>query len=158
MNIYTDFVKEKFGEYGKDIEIEAVCHVYDTFRGVTLYNQQLMNDAFGATPVGECCDLGVVMNLIESYILESGKKQKEILQFVTEQQKAVLFAILAEEPVKSITSSAFTKRHRLKSPSATQSAMKALLRSDLVTRRDGFYSISDPLMDLWLKKALFHRI
>ena len=31
------------------------------------------------------------------------------------------------------------------------------LRSDLVTRRDGFYSISDPLMDLWLKRALFHK-
>jgi len=157
LDIYTDFSQEKFRERGKDIEAEAVHYVYETFCGVTLYNQQLMNDAFDATPVQECCDVETIKLLIENFILESGKKQKEILQFVTEQQKAVLFAILADEPVKSITSSAFTKRHRLKSPSATQSAMKALLRSDLVTRRDGFYSISDPLMDLWLKRALFHK-
>ena len=156
LDTYTAFAQEKFRERGKDIEAEAVHHVYETFSGVTLYNQQLMNDAFDATPVGECCDVETIKLLIDNFILESGKKQKEILQFVTEQQKAVLFAILADEPVKSITSSAFTKRHRLKSPSATQSAMKMLLRSDLVTRRDGLYSISDPLMDLWLKKALFH--
>ena len=157
LDIYTDFSQEKFRERGKDIEAEAVHYVYETFCGVTLYNQQLMNDAFDATPAHECCDVETIKLLIENFILESGKKQKEILQFVTEQQKAVLFAILADEPVKSITSSAFTKRHRLKSPSATQSAMKALLRSDLVTRRDGFYSISDPLMDLWLKRVLFHK-
>ena len=157
LDIYTDFSQEKFRERGKDIEAEAVHYVYETFCGVTLYNQQLMNDAFDATPAHECCDVETIKLLIENFILESGKKQKEILQFVTEQQKAVLFAILADEPVKCITSSAFTKRHRLKSPSATQSAMKALLRSDLVTRRDGFYSISDPLMDLWLKRVLFHK-
>lgn len=157
LDIYAAFVQGKFRENGKDIEAEAIHHVYETFSGVTLYNQQLMNDAYDATPVGECCDVETIKILIENFILESGKKQKEILQFVTEQQKAVLFAILADEPVKSITSSAFTKRHRLKSPSATQSAMKMLLRSDLVTRRDGFYSISDPLMDLWLKRALFRK-
>lgn len=155
LDVYTDFAQEKFRESGKDIDGEAVRHVYETFCGVTLYNQQMMNDAFDATPVGECCDTDTVRQLIDNFILEGGKKQKEILQFVTEQQKAVLYAILADEPVKSVTSSSFTKRHRLKSPSATQSAIKALLKSDLVTRRDGLYSISDPLMDLWLKRTLF---
>lgn len=155
ISIYTEFAQSKFRESGKDIDGEAVRHVYETFCGVTLYNQQLMNDAFDATPIGECCDVETIQLLIDNFIQESGKKQKEILQFVTEQQKAVLYAILADEPVKSITSSSFTKRHRLKSPSATQSAMKTLLRSDLVTRRDGYYSISDPLMDLWLKKTLY---
>ena len=102
LDIYTDFSQEKFRERGKDIEAEAVHYVYETFCGVTLYNQQLMNDAFDATPAHECCDVETIKLLIENFILESGKKQKEILQFVTEQQKAVLFAILADEPVKSI--------------------------------------------------------
>ncbi len=57
------------------------------------------------------------------------------MQFVTEQQKAVLYAIKEDEPVKAITSGMFTKKHRLKSPSVTQSAVKALLRSDIVTRK-----------------------
>lgn len=156
-DIYTDFVKSHFQHAGKDIASEGVGLAYTTFCGVTLYNQQVMNDAFNATPVGECCDTDTIRKLMEDLIQEGGKKQKEILQFVTDQQKAVLYAILADEPVKSITSGAFTQRHRLKSPSATQSAVKTLLKMDLVTRREGLYSISDPLMDLWLKRSVLNQ-
>ena len=150
--IYTDFAQKNFHRNDKDIDAEAVRYVYELFGGVTLYVQQVMNDAFNATPAGATCDVHVVEMLSNDFILESGKKQREILQFVTEQQKAVLYAILDDEPVKAVTSGAFTHKHRLKSPSATQSAIKALMKSDLVTKRDGLYSLSDPLMDLWLKR------
>lgn len=157
LDIYADFAKGHFQNAGKDIAGEAIAFAYNTFSGVTLYTQQVMNDAFNATPTGECCDTDTIRKLIEDLILEGGKRQKEILQFVTDQQKAVLYAILTDEPVKSITSGAFTQKHRLKSPSATQSAVKALLKMDLVTRKEGFYSISDPLMDLWLKHSVLNQ-
>lgn len=150
--IYTAFVRKHFNNDGKDIDNDAVRRVYETFQGVTLYNQQVMNDAFARTPHGETFDTDGAAVLIENYIQECDSKIKELLQFVTEQQKGVLYAILADEPVKAITSAAFTKKHHLKSPSATQSAVKALLRTDIITRKDGMYSISDPLMDLWLKR------
>jgi len=153
-SIYTDFVKRHFNADDKDISDEAIKKVYDTFQGVTLYNQQIMNDAYTKTPYGTTFDVDSAEVLIDSYVLECSSKLKELLQFVTEQQKGVLYAILADEPVKSITSGAFTQRHHLKSPSATQSAVKALLKSDIVTRKDGLYSISDPLMDLWLKRTV----
>lgn len=57
--------------------------------------------------------------------------------------------------MKSITSTAFIKRHRLKSSSAVQAAAKKLLEYDLLTRREGEYSIADPLMALWLKSKRF---
>lgn len=151
--VYTDFVKKHFAADGKAISDDAIKRVYDTFHGVTLYNQQIMNDAYTRTPQGETCDVESVEILIEGYVLECSSKLKELLQFVTEQQKGVLYAILADEPVKAITSSAFTSKHHLKSPSSTQSAVKALLKSDMITRKDGMYSISDPLMDLWLKRS-----
>ena len=113
-----------------------------------------MNEAFASTPAGHCCTTSMVSEMVENYIGENDKRIREILQFVSEQQKAVLYAIKADEPVNGITSSAFTKRHRLKSPSATQSAVKALLRSDLITRTNGSYSISDPLMSLWMERNI----
>jgi hypothetical protein len=68
----------------------------------------------------------------------------------------LLYAVSEEQaPVKSITSVAFVKRHRLKSSSAVQAASKKLLEYDLLTRRDGAYSIADPLMALWLKSRRF---
>lgn len=157
LNIYIAFVKKHFNAAQKDITKEAVTYVYDIFSGVTLYNQQIMNDAYNVTPIGGICDVDTVTLLVENFVQESGTKQKEILQYVTEQQKSVLYAILEDAPVKAITSAAFTKKHRLKSPSATQSAVKSLIKSDLITRRDGLYSISDPLMNLWLKRCNIER-
>lgn len=153
-SIYSAFARKQFQADGKDISEEAIREVYDTFKGVTLYNQQIMNDAYNATPDGECCDRESVKTLIYNYIQECSTKLRELLQFVTEQQKGVLYAILEDEPVKAITSGAFTKKHHLKSPSATQSAVKALLKMDMVTKKDGFYSISDSLMDNWLRATV----
>jgi len=155
--IYKEFVNKHFNNANKNIDSEGVELVYNTFQGVTLYNQQIMNDAYNITPEGETCDVQTIKVLIENYIKECSTKQKELLQYVTEQQKGVLYAILEDAPVKAITSGAFTKKHRLKSPSATQSAVKALLKSDMVTKKDGLYSISDPLMDLWLQKTVLNR-
>ena len=150
LDVYTNFVITHFHTAGKDIQSEAVHTVYEQLKGVTLYLQQIMNDAYTLTVEGTVCTIDTVKQLIEKLITENDKRFRELLQFVSEQQKAVLYAIHADAPVKSITSGAFTKKHRLKSPSATQSAMKSLLRADLVTRSEGYYLVSDPLLNLWL--------
>lgn len=153
LDVYTQFAQQNFQRHNKDILPEAVKLVYDTYQGVTLYLQQIMNDAFNATPVGECCNAELAAMLSDHYIMENDKRMRQLLQFVTEQQKALLYAIKEDEPVKSITSGAFCKKHRLKSPSAVQSAAKGLLRADLITRQNSLYSLSDPLLDLWLGKV-----
>lgn len=153
-DIYVKFAQRLFEQNDKYITREAVCSVYDSFKGITLYNQQVMNDAFEATPKGETCDTETTDMLINNFIGENDKRFREMLRFITDQQKAVFYAIAEDEPVKSITSGEFTNKHHLKSPSSTQSAVKSLLKADFITRHDGKYSLSDPLMDLWLKKNL----
>lgn len=154
LDVYMDFVQRLFRENGKDIETEAIAYVYDQFKGVTLYNQQIMNDAFAATPQNEKCDRPTVEVMVDNFVQENDKRIREILQFVSDNQKAVLYAICEDEPIKAITSGAFTKKHHLKSASSTQNAVKALLRADLITRHDDMYSVSDPLLDMWLKERV----
>ena len=55
-----------------------------------------------------------------------------------------------EGAAKSISSAAFTKKHRLKSPSATQSAVTKLLEDDVITKNEKIYSVTDPLLAIWL--------
>lgn len=149
---YCDFACHHFEEAGKTIEREAIHLVYDTFKGVTLYLQRIMKDAFSLTPSGEICDADTVQHIIDDYILECEPRLREQLALITESQKELLYAMSEENStVKSITSSAFIKRHRMKSTSAVQSAAKKLLEYDMLTRRDGLYTIADPLMDLWIK-------
>ncbi|WP_176780534.1 hypothetical protein [Prevotella sp. tc2-28] len=48
----------------------------------------------------------------------------------------IIIAIHAEGQVQSITSSTFNRKHRLRSPSSTQSAAFKLLEYDLITRKE----------------------
>ncbi len=150
--LYLDFVVRLFKQAEKDIVPEAFYHVYDLFWGVTFYVQRLMKEAFAETPKGEVCEKALVEQLIEDYIKENDSRLREQLAFVTEAQKELLYAIHSEGQVQSITSTAFNKKHRLRSPSSTQSAALKLMEYDLVTRKEKVYSISDPLLSLWLNR------
>mgnify|MGYP006873115735 CR=1 FL=1 len=83
---------------------------------------------------------------------ENDAHLREQLSFITEAQKELLYAVHAEGHVQSITSSAFNKKHRLRSPSSTQSAALKLLEYDMITRKEKVYSLSDPLLSLWLDR------
>ena len=151
-DVYFDFALTHFQQAGKDISKEAFTYVYETFWGVTLYVQRLMKDAYIETLPGTTCDVDMVKRLTEDYIRENDSHLREQLSFITEAQKELLYAIHAEGQVQSITSSAFNRKHRLRSPSSTQSAALKLLEYDLITRKEKTYSLSDPLMDLWLDR------
>lgn len=150
--VYFDFALSHFQKAGKTISKEAFNHVYDTFWGVTLYVQRLMKDAYIETSSDMTCDVDMVKRLIENYIKENDSHLREQLSFITEAQKELLYAIHAEGQVQSITSSAFNKKHRLRSPSSTQSAALKLLEYDLITRKEKTYSLSDSLLSLWLDR------
>lgn len=151
-DVYFDFAQSHFQQAEKDISKEAFTYVYETFWGVTLYVQRLMKDAYIDTLPGTTCDIDMVKRLTDNYIRENDSHLREQLSFVTEAQKELLYAIHAEGQVQSITSSAFNRKHRLRSPSSTQSAALKLLEYDLITRKEKTYSLSDPLMDLWLSR------
>ena len=152
LDVYSDFVIRHFRNAGKDIQREAFALVYETFWGVTFYVQRLMKDAFAETPIGECCDTEAVSQLIGAYVEENDSRMREQLSFITETQKELLYAIHEEKQARAITSAAFNKKHRLRSPSSTQSAALKLLEYDLITQNEKIYSLSDPLMSLWLDK------
>lgn len=150
--VYQDFAISHFMEAGKDILPEAIEKAYQAFGGVTLYVQRIMKDAYAMTPQGETCDVSMVDQLVNDFIAENDYRIRELLAYISEPQKEVLYAIHEEREAKSISSAAFTKKHRLKSPSATQSAVNKLLEDDIITRNGKVYSIADPLLAAWMGK------
>lgn len=152
--IYLDFAMSNFKNANKNITEEAFSHVYDTFWGVTFYIQRIMKDAFAETKADDTCDLNLVKDLIEDYIDENDSRLREQLSYISESQKELLYAIHSEGQVQSITSAEFNKKHRLRSPSSTQSAALKLLEYDLITRKEKIYSLSDPLLKLWLDRKI----
>lgn len=151
-DIYMDFAIKNFKESGKKIDKEAFSHIYDTFQGVTLYIQRILKDAYAETQKGETCDVETAKRLIEEYIDENDSRLREQLAFITETQKELLYAVHEARQASGITSMEFTKKYRLRSPSSSQSAALKLLEYDMITRKEKFYSISDPLLSLWLDR------
>ena len=149
---YRAFATGHFHQGRKDLATDAFDLLYDTFWGVTFYVQRILKDAFADTPEGERCDAPCIERQINSYIEENDAHLREQLSFITESQKELLYAVHAEGHVQSITSSAFNKKHRLRSPSSTQTAALKLLEYDLITRQEKVYSLSDPLLSLWLDR------
>lgn len=149
---YFQFADHHFKAAGKAIDRQAFELVYDTFWGVTLYVQRLMKDAFFETVQGQTFTEQTARQLIDDYISENDSRIREQLSFISEAQKELLYAIHAEGQVQSITSSAFNRKHRLRSPSSTQSAALKLLEYDLITRKEKTYTLSDSLLSLWLDR------
>lgn len=150
LNIYTEFARHHFQEAGKNIEDEAVSWTYRKYDGVTMYVHKLLHDAFAETETGAVCTVGDMERASDLYILQNSKRLQELLAYITEQQKEVLYAVAAEGSVDRITSGDFVRRHHLRSASAVQSAVRKLLEFDLLTEQNKTYSVSDPLMRIWI--------
>lgn len=151
---YLAFASRQFAKSGKQLDEQAVHGVYGEFRGVTFYLQRVLHDAFALLPEGGTCDEAMITAVVNRYLDESGPRIAEQLSFVSEQQKELLYAICDEGEARQLTSSSFIRRHHLRSSSSVQSALRKLVDYDLVTRQDDCYQLSDPLMQLWIRRSI----
>ena len=102
--IYQEFVIKHFQEGEKKIMPEAIEKVYTTFRGVTLYMQRIMKDAYAMIPVGVTCDMALVDSLIDR-MLDDTTKNREVgaLQKVAKFLKAKKCMIITYDQEETIT-------------------------------------------------------
>ncbi len=149
---YEEFAVRLFRKFHKDISSEAVDKVYSTFGGNTYYVQKVVHEAFNQTGTGQQADEQMMEDIIQSLILDNDHKFSEILSRLTLPQKELLYAIAKDVTARQITSSAFTKKHSLRSASSVQNAIKKLLEYHLVSTSQGSYYIDDQLMQLWLTR------
>lgn len=152
LSVYTDFVVHHFSKASKTINKDAIEWAYRKYDGITMYTHKLFHDAYADTEVGGVCGVADMEMLSRQLIQQNEKRLQELLAYITEQQKELLYAIAADGQVTKVTSSDFVKRHHLKSASAVQSAVRKLLDFDLITEQGKVYSVSDPLLRIWLEK------
>ena len=152
LDIYTEFAVRQFQTAGKDIEAEAIEWAYKSYDGVTMYVHKLLHDTYADTMPDSTCTIKEMQYAAEQLLQQNAKRLQELLAYVTEQQKEVLYAIAADRYAQRITSSDFVRRHHLKSASAVQSAVKRLLDLDLITEQHKSFSVSDPLLRIWIDR------
>lgn len=153
MDIYTDFATRMFEENGKHVENSVIETVWRQYDGYTWFVQMMMNELFALTPSGETCQASQIPTAWHNVIMTQENSYKDLLSNLPPKQKIVLQAIAKEGLAHNITSSKFIKKYNLNSASSVQSAVKLLLKNDLITQSDNAYRVYDYFLSEWLAKV-----
>ena len=149
---YTSFATRLFEERGKHVSEELVKQVYQQLNGCTWFVQMLMNELFSLTANDELCDTGKLEIAMQNVILIQESSYQDLMSRLPPKQKLILQAIAREGVAKSVTSSAFIKKYHLPSASSVQSAIKGLLKNNIITQEDDAYRVYDYFFATWLAK------
>lgn len=149
---YTSFATRLFEERGKHVSEELVKQVYQQLNGCTWFVQMLMNELFSLTANDELCDTDKLEIAMQNVILIQESSYQDLMSRLPPKQKLILQAIAREDVAKSVTSSAFIKKYHLPSASSVQSAIKGLLKNDIITQEDDAYRVYDYFFATWLAK------
>ena len=151
-DIYSNFVEKKFNEYGKSVSKATVEYVYDLLEGYTYYMQRTFNEAFASIDRGGECSMDLVRKSIDNILLMNEIQFAEQMSNLTENQKRVLAAIAKEERVRKVNTSAFINRYQLSTASVVNTAIRKLLKEDIITVDLKEYSIPDKFLWLWVNR------
>jgi AAA+ ATPase superfamily predicted ATPase len=150
IDIYADFANRLFDERGKHIKREAIEQVWRLYDGYTWFVQMIMNELFALTNVDETCLADRIDEARWNVIMAQEQSYKDLLSKLSPRQKMVLQAIAKEGVAQNITSGKFIKKYNLNSASSIQSAVKLLLKSDLLTQTERGYRVYDFFLSEWL--------
>lgn len=152
LDTYTEFASHLFELRDKHVSKELTAKVYQQFNGCTWFVQMMMNELFALTGHDELCDIDKLETAEQNVIMTQESSYKDLLAHLAPKQKLILQAISREGIAKNVTSSAFIKRYNLPSASSVQSAIKGLLKNDIITQEDDGYRIYDYFFAHWLAK------
>lgn len=152
LDTYTVFAQGLFEERGKHITKETIEAAYRQSGGCTWFVQMLMNELFASTAHGATCVISDLPIAEDNVIMTQEGSYKDLLASLAPKQKLVLQAIAREGTARNVTSAAFIKKYSLPSASSVQSAIKGLLKNDIITQEDNAYRIYDSFFATWLKK------
>lgn len=147
---YTDFATRMFEERGKHIDRQVIEDVWNKYAGYTWFVQMMMNELFALTPTGDTCQEPMTAEARHNVIMAQEQSYKDLLSNIPPKQKMVLQAIAKEGVAHNITSAKFIKKYNLNSASSVQSAVKLLLKSDLLTQAERDYRVYDYFLSEWL--------
>ncbi len=150
---YEDFVIKHFSANQLTVATDAISHAYHLLQGNTYYMQKTFREAFAMALGGKTCDKQMIEDIISSIMQDNSHKYSESLAQLTLPQKELLMAIATEGRARRITSSQFVKRHRLKSASSVQAAIRKLMEYGIVTMQENEYYIEDQLLQRWLMSS-----
>lgn len=147
---YISFATRLFEERDKHIDKEVIEAVWTQYDGYTWFVQMMMNELYALTPSGKTCTAMMIDEARRNVIMSQEQSYKDMMANLPPKQKIVLQAIAREGIAQNITSAKFIKKYNLNSASSVQSAVKMLLKNDIITQTNNEYRIYNFFFSEWL--------
>ena len=147
---YISFATNLFEERDKHIDKEVIEAIWTQYDGYTWFVQMMMNELYALTPSGKTCTAMMIDEARRNVIMSQEQSYKDLMANLPPKQKIVLQAIAREGIAQNITSAKFIKKYNLNSASSVQSAVKMLLKNDIVTQTNNEYRIYNFFFSEWL--------
>jgi hypothetical protein len=147
---YISFATRLFEGRDKHIDKEVIEAVWTQYDGYTWFVQMMMNELYALTPSGKTCTAMMIDEARRNVIMSQEQSYKDMMANLPPKQKIVLQAIAREGIAQNITSAKFIKKYNLNSASSVQSAVKMLLKNDIVTQTNNEFRIYNFFFSEWL--------
>lgn len=150
IHVYADFAANLFEERDRHIDRQTIEMVWSQYEGYTWFIQMMMNELYALTPPHATCTTERIAEARHNVIAAQEGNYKDLLSNLPPRQKMILQAIAKERVATNITSAKFVKKYNLHSASSVQSAVKPLLKNDMLTQTDTGFRVYDFFLADWL--------
>jgi hypothetical protein len=149
---FEPWVLERFEQTRKSVSEEAVAAAFGITGGHPYATQELFYFLWARTPAGARAGADLLERALEDTLRSENAHFGLLWDSLAAAQRLVLLALAEEQPGHPLTSD-FQRRHSLPPTPTVQTALAALVRAELVTRRGrGEYQIAEPFLAEWLRR------
>jgi uncharacterized protein len=149
---YLEFINKNFRNKNIELEQKAGERILELTENHTYYVQLLCNRLY--SEASSRIDESDVLVMFDKIIEENKFYFENYRNILTEYQWQLLKAIACEHEVSEINAGSFISKYNLKGASSVNSAVKSLLKKEIIINENGKYKIDDLLFSAWLKKII----
>lgn len=150
--VYFDFAFSFFVAQNRPLPREVFEQIYDEFEGHTWYIQVVLNRLYSYP--GDIIP-EMVNQALNEIITENEYGYQNLLIAYATGAVRLMKAIAKERMVGEINAGAFIAKYRLKAASSVNTALRTLIRKEMVYKSDKGYMIYDRFMAIWLRRQAY---
>lgn len=150
--VYFDFAFSFFVAQNRPLPREVFEQIYDEFEGHTWYIQVVLNRLYSYP--GDIIP-EMVNQALNEIITENEYGYQNLLIAYATGAVRLMKAIAKERMVAEINAGAFIAKYRLKAASSVNTALRTLIRKEMVYKSDKGYMIYDRFMAIWLRRQAY---
>lgn len=146
---YYHFASAWFAKQSLMLDKETFSAIYNEFEGHTWYIQAILNRLYGYAVEP---DPAQVNRAVRDIVEENEYGYQNLLAAYTSGGIRLIKAIAKERVVAGINASSFISKYKLKAASSVNSALRSLMKMEMVYRTDAGYIVYDRFFAIWLRQ------